>query len=521
MFLRHEGKPWEFTPGQKHFLRWWYAIDDDGRFIWDEGVSAGPKGVGKTPFAAAYCWAEFLAPVRFDRWCPETGRPLAKPVGDKALVQIAAVSREQSQNTMKQLRSMLPREAADYFGIDVTSSKVSYKDKTKSAEIYTVTASGKSQEGHEPSAILFDEIHHWHLPEAKEVYETMSGNAQKTKRDNKCRPLSTSNAHQIGLDSVMETLYDKVAKAKRESKPLSVLYAVRQAPEEVDLSDPEQLLAGLREAYEDAPWAPVEDHAKAYMEGRITTERLRRFHLSQVVDGGDAWIRPAWVKRATLNDRQLLAGSRIALGFDGAENNDAVALVACEIDSDICHEVAVWTRPEKAKDDYEHPFGEIDAEVRRCFEEYEVQAFFADAYKCEAMVAKWSEDLMAPIIHRKGKRAVRASGTCAVAYNMGALSYNFMKTAELVVDAFARRTIRISGSLLQAHCLNAVRLLKQARGRPAMVFPGKRTKFSPKKVDAAHALILAWEARQKVIEQGVKPRGVMTASTYEWTTDND
>lgn len=505
-YLIHDGRPWEFTPGQRLFLWHYYGLDEAGGWTWKEAVYSGPKGAGKTPFAGAVCLAEFLGPVRFAGWLPD-GRPRARPVDPrKALVQIAAVSQDQSANTTIQIRSMLSKRAIQRYGLKVDTKQVSFRDKSIPGKIHAVTASGASQEGNVPSFILFDEVHHWHTNEAIQVYGTMSRNALKVGT----RPMATSNAHVPGLGSVMERLYDHVDGALRDGKPTSTLFMARQAPADTDLTTTAGLLKGLKEAYSDASWADIAGIAQRFMEGKESVSDFRRFFLSQVVDNGDRWVSPVDVDKAVTNVR-LEPGTRVALGFDGALKHDSVALVACEIDSDRCHEVAVWERPEDAGKDYLHPSAEIDAAVRNTFEDFKVQAFFADAYLWDAYVRKWSADLMAPVVNRRGKRAVRASGSCAVAYPMGQNQRRFIESAESLQDAFAKGMVRVSGKRLARHCKNAMRQVRREG-----IFPAKAHKRSPDKVDGVHALSLAWEARQKVIEQGVKNRQVATAYTYEF-----
>ena len=36
--------PWKFTPEQLRFVLWWYAVDDDGHFIYQTGVLQRRKG---------------------------------------------------------------------------------------------------------------------------------------------------------------------------------------------------------------------------------------------------------------------------------------------------------------------------------------------------------------------------------------------------------------------------------------------------------------------------------------------
>ena len=45
-WLRHEGRPWQFTLEQLRFLLWLYAIDENGKFIYRKAVLQRLKGWG-------------------------------------------------------------------------------------------------------------------------------------------------------------------------------------------------------------------------------------------------------------------------------------------------------------------------------------------------------------------------------------------------------------------------------------------------------------------------------------------
>src|SRR5688572_4078356 len=61
------GLPFRFTTDQLRFLLWWYALDDEGQWIFHHGARRLAKGSGKSPFAAVLALIEFCAPVRLAR----------------------------------------------------------------------------------------------------------------------------------------------------------------------------------------------------------------------------------------------------------------------------------------------------------------------------------------------------------------------------------------------------------------------------------------------------------------------
>ena len=71
MYLRQPNGPtagqrFELTTRQLRFLLHWYALHEDGSWVYHHGVRRLAKGSGKSPFAAALALMEFCGPVRLD-----------------------------------------------------------------------------------------------------------------------------------------------------------------------------------------------------------------------------------------------------------------------------------------------------------------------------------------------------------------------------------------------------------------------------------------------------------------------
>ena len=120
------GKPFVPSPDQVDFLLWFYALDDQARWLHNLGVRRLSKGKGKSPFAAALALAEFLGPVRLERFDDRAlggcvGRPVEMP-----LVQIVAAAESQTKNTMRYVRAFCPKGGAlaKRYGIDVAQAQL-------------------------------------------------------------------------------------------------------------------------------------------------------------------------------------------------------------------------------------------------------------------------------------------------------------------------------------------------------------------------------------------------------------
>jgi hypothetical protein len=120
------GQPFEPTVDQLRFLLWWYAIDREGRWLFNHGARRLAKGSGKSPFAAVLALIEFCAPVRlarFDSRAP--GGCWGKPV-DMPLVQIAATAESQTANTMRMVRAFAPKGSAIVREYNMDPGKTKY-----------------------------------------------------------------------------------------------------------------------------------------------------------------------------------------------------------------------------------------------------------------------------------------------------------------------------------------------------------------------------------------------------------
>lgn len=104
--------------------------------------------------------------------------------------------------------------------------------------------------GARPSFALLDETHHWS--------ESNGGHAlARVIRRNLAkvggRSIETTNAHSPGHDSVAEGSYlAHLAVVEGRTRASGLLYDSREAPGDVDLSDPERVLEGLAAAYGDS-----------------------------------------------------------------------------------------------------------------------------------------------------------------------------------------------------------------------------------------------------------------------------
>jgi hypothetical protein len=335
------GSPWHFTPEQAGMVLIWYEIDGNGVFTHRRGVVRRMKGWGKDPFLAALSYAEVCGPVRFGGW-DEEGLPIARQ-HPAPWVQIAAVSKDQTKNTMTLFPGMTSPKLKKEYRIDLGKEIIHVRD--GAGRIEAVTSSPRSLEGGRPSLVVLNETHHWlENNEGKDMADVIRRNLGKG-RDGAARSIEITNAHMPGENSVAEDTYNAVQKGDITG----VWYDALEAPPIKDLTNEADVKAGLTIARGDSDWVNV-DRLWEEIADPITPEyKSRRFYLNQVtlVDI-DRWLpQGLWAKLATQNKFHIPEHDRVVLGFDGSYTRDATGIVAVTVDRQIpfAQLVGVWERP--------------------------------------------------------------------------------------------------------------------------------------------------------------------------------
>lgn len=422
--------PFQLTNEQIRFILWFYAIDEFGRFLYREIVLQRLKGWGKDPLAAAIAAVEFVGPCRFKGWAmhdmPELGLQAGDPVArphPRAWIQIAAVSLEQTGNTMQLFHGLFSPECIAEHGID--PGKTVFYAYGGMKRIQAVTSSPKSLEGNRPTLVIKNETHHWHANnDGIAMADAIERNATKAK-GGAARTLSITNAYAPTEDSVarrereayelaqaglaMDTgvMYDSLEAPKdariRPQFPDEQDDAVRRGIEEIPAEVKDRIwmkyLARVLEVVRgDAWWLDIPGLSKSIADPKNAPSRSRRFWYNQIAASEDAWVHPnavdAAVSRMAQENRlitssegfdQLQAGWLVAPDepivafFDGSKSDDATAIVGCRLSDGYVFTIGVWQKPagERGKK-WLSPRPAVDERVQLMFQRFNVVAFWGD-----------------------------------------------------------------------------------------------------------------------------------------------
>lgn len=513
-----EYQPLVLTREQSEFLLKFYELDPiTGHRVVQRGVLSRPRGWGKSPLTAAIAVAEGLAPVVPAGWDAD-GKPVAHPWSRirRPLVEIAAVSEDQvDTNTWAPLLDILNGPVMDnYPGLEPMLGFVNLPY----GKIQKRTASSGSAKGAPAVFVVCDQVEAWTPSNGGvKLHQTLRNNVLKRGGF----MLESPNAYTPGERSVAEAsmvAYQQIREG-RAMMDTGIYYDHREAPPSTDLGDRESLMAGLAVAYGDSAdvefcsihnpscknpgWVGLDHIANGIWQPDADPQISRADFLNQITHASDAWIsQPVW--RACMDVSKVVADrDMVVLGFDGSRGRakgkpDATALIGCRVNDGHIFQIKVWEASDHPDSwaKWEPNIVEIEAEIATAFLKYNVVGFYADPGKdwrshVNAWEAKWGH-----------KVQIKGSANHPFEWWMtGGRSGLVERAVEQLEGAIRNGDITHDGSAtLTRHVLNARRRLSHSK-----LALGKENDYSPNKIDASVAAVLAYQARLDALSRVVEP----------------
>lgn len=468
------GGPWRYTDEQARFLLWWYALDERGRFVYRRGMLRRLKGWGKDPVGATLCAIELCGPCRFGGW-DAAGEPVAIEHPSPWVI-TAAVSLDQTKNTMRLFPSLFSDDALAEYGIDL-GKEIVY---TRSGMLEAVTSSPRALEGKRTTFSLKNETHHWlESNDGLAMADVIARNNTKA-RGGDARSLAISNAHNPGEGSDAELDYEAYLAMATGRGQQDFLYDSIEAPDGIDITDAEQVRQGLIAARGGSVWLDLDRHVAEILDPRTREGMARRFYFNQVVAGDDAWLRrPEWDDLAA--PRVVEPGTPIVVGFDGSDSDDWTALRA-ETQDGYQFTPAFADGKPMIWDPAQHggymPRGEVNAAVADLFERYRVVRMYCDPPYWQSEIDEWAA--------RYGEKVVVRWAT--------------YRTRQMAESLERFRTDVLSSSLSHDGCQITSQHVQNAHAdhRPQGVLIRKDKSVSRNKIDAVMSSALAHEAAYDV-----------------------
>lgn len=517
--LQHgRGRPWRFTLEQARFLLWWYAVDERGEWLFRDFVFQRLKGHGKDPLGACLLYVEALGPCRVAGM--ENDRPVPIDCPD-AWVQTAAVSLEQTKNTMRLMPGLITPGSKSFYRVQVGKEQVHALGGERF--IQAVTSAPATLEGARSTFVLKNETHHWLANnDGHEMAAVIERNATKSE-GGAARSGAITNAPEPGMDSVAERDWDAYALAAAGgSLTTGILYDSLEAHPEAPLGAPHlegqtdeewaeesrkligEVVATVRG---DSVWLHIPSIVKSILDTRNPASRSRRFWYNQRTAAEDAWLDPLAVDAALRDDDRR--DEPIVLFFDGSKSDDATALAGCRVGDGHVLTLGVWQRPKgPAGDNWVVDRKDVDETVRAILDEGNVVAFYADpSHAKDSDETGWWDGVIDGWHRDYGETIDKKLWSVKTGDRLHSIMWDM--TSTLRTELFTQAAMRFVAELedaagprftVQSH--PAMRMhLKQARRAPNRfgVSLAKEHRESAKKIDLAVTAVGARMLRRVVL----------------------
>lgn len=368
--------PWRWTAGQKRWLILWYALSDEGRFLYRSGVKRGAKGTGKDPMLAAMCNTELLGPVEPADRDEKTGLWIGRARGFP-LVQVMSNSEDQSKKVLRIANGMWTQDARDHYGLDCGETRTIIKG--TGARFEVPTAAEASSEGDPVTFAGINESHHMTPTNGgDENADVVRRNVGKSPASVQARAVEFTNAHRQGMGSVAEESYlawqSQQAPAYRGKR--DILYDTIEAPPGTDILTDEGRHAGLRAAYLDAPWNDIVRKSDEMADRRTSVADSIRFYLNGLGAEEDSWVEPTNFDFLAEAGEVVADKEQVALFVDCSKSGDATGATLTRLSDLFTWELDCWDKPhgwsEKHRGPWRAPRNEVDARVRAAWDQFDV-----------------------------------------------------------------------------------------------------------------------------------------------------
>lgn len=480
---------WHERAGQRRF----------GRVCWNVR-----KGGGKTEKLAAVAAAELhpTGPVRCDGFDAH-GNPVGVGVHSPYVGLVAYEKGQVEELGYAVLSMMLERSdlASDF---DIGLERILLLDHMGRPIGRGVPLSGSpgARDGGKPTFYGFDETHRQTTPNLRAAHQTMMNNVYKIK-GGYAWALETTTMFDPAEESVASNTHAyAVAVDEGRIKDSRLFYFYRHAPLDMPLETPEQVKDALVEASGPvADWSgDLDALSQVYFEPGTDQQYYRRVWLNQLITGqGRAFDVTRWAELAdpahVVPDR-----AQIALGFDGAKTDDGTALVAVELATGYAWVAGYWQAPE-GDDEWQVDPYMVEQVVDYMFSRYRVERMYGDPFWWVTEMDRW-----------RGKHGDKK----VISFATTSLQRTGLACMSLAEAIKAGQIAHGGDSLLTAHVGNAIRQDTKVfaeDGQPIWVIRKDR-RGSPRKIDAAMALVLALQARNDAIAAGALKRGSHVARSW-------
>ncbi len=420
-----------------------------------------PKGNGKTPLSA---WIGLYE--------------LCNPNATSPLIPVAAASYDQADLLFGDLRTCAQESPTLKQVLEAFEGEVQIKHSPGKA--YKVAAVAGTNDGQRPSVFLADETHEWEGNKARVHLVISNGTAKR--KDSLILNTTTPGSDLNSLAGRMHEYGLKVNSG--EVKDDEFLFVWYGCPEDkFDLDNPDELEMAVRYANPAAgAFLNVGDVCSRFYQ--MPRFEFCRYHLGIWTSVGESFLPDGSWANCQNEQIEITRGQDVVLGFDGSFSNDSTALTIATIGAvPHCSVVKAWEKPAESRHDWRVPVDDVENLIRETCKRYNVREIVCDPYRWGRTYQVLESESL-PIVEYPQSPARMTPATTKF--------YEAVVNGNLTHDG---------NELLARHVANCM-VKTDARGTRV----SKDNKNSTRKIDAAVALIMAFDRATFLATQKPKPR---------------
>lgn len=513
-----KGEPAVLSPEKRAIIYRAYEVyprghELAGRRRFKRVVWSVRKGLAKTELLSWVAYVELHpeAEIRFDGW-DASGNPVGRPVASP-YIPLLSYAKKQTEELAYGCLLTVVTEGPDAYLFDAGVDRIQRLDALgrEDGKAVAISGSPNARDGARTTFQGFDEPHRCYTPRLHAAHRTMLANLPK-RPDADAWNLYVGTAGELGQDSIAERLYheaEDIAAGKIKNPRIFVFHrdagkCHRGAEKNAtghNLGTQTGRLAAIKEATgPDGEYGPGQfadiaeqwDHPKAdlsYLE-RVWCNLWRRADL-QAFD-------PLRVRDLT-TAAGIPPKSVVTAGFDGARRLDSTAIVVTDVLSGAQALWGLWERPADA-DEWEITEAEVTASVEQLMSTYRVWRFNGDPPHWTDTLGTWAGRW--GCVEEWWTNRPRAMAWAVRAYNeaqeSGSVTYvnedrllsNSVVPDETTTAALARHLAAAGRQYINLH---------DDSGRRLFVL---EKMHETRKMDAAVAAVLSWQARLDALRSG-------------------
>lgn len=464
------------------FLLSFYALDEEGEWLYDRAAMRRARGTGKSPTVGNIADAELCCEhVRFGGWDLTDdygnlgGLPAKAPQ-----IQIVATTLEQTKPIFDISAAAFTDRAIERYQLDIGIEAI-VKKAWPPGRIQRVPNNPRGLRGPRPTLTIAEEVSEWVIANSGHAAMVRIRSNLAKDPSGTARLLEIGNAFVPGEDSHAERTYQAYTAQVETLGESRILYDSLEADPALRLNVPEELEEAIRQAAGDSD-LNIRTLVNTALDQSVTVSQFRREHLNQILSDEDSLISAQLFDELSQDVPELGPEDVCTIGFDGALTGDGTAIVAFRLSDRSFHLLHYW-EPDPHEENWRIDETAVDEAFRAELTRRPVWASGCDVHPFESWVYAWERDF-------GHKMRVKMSSAGNLIRDNRTDLRNLTFSCEALVNEIESKNIRFRSTYrMREHWGNAKRRLNTY----GYSF-GKITRSSKKRVDIVAASLMAYMA---------------------------